>query len=712
MIRTVRSPFDRRGKLGLHPADIQGNILRPYDLGVAAHVFVHVGSAAGGCAALRTLLPTVTSGKQWTSKPRSTLNVSFTYEGLTALGLSPAILASFPDAFRQGMAARATQLGDAGRSDPSQWERGFGTGDAHVLFSVYAESEVVCEAELSRLLEVCTANSLTVVTTQRAQRLPESKEHFGYADGVGQPALEGTGDPVRGEGDLGTFHHWHGLPVGEILLGHIDADGYPSPGPAAPFDLDGTFTVWRKLHEDVPTFRRWIAEQSSALQIDEMLLRAKLIGRWPDASPLALTPDRPDPEMAADPNRVNAFDYSDDPDGLRCPLGAHIRRANPRSGLGFGDSLSARQRIIRRGMTYGPALAEGLVDDDGTDRGIFFIAFMADIERQYEFIQSNWCNDGDIVSVGHDRDPFIGQASGDHKFTIPGAIPKFVHPLVELVTTRGGEYLWTPSMRSLGLLANGSWNATSARFSPPGVARAVLDRVAGTMLGLALAPVASALAFARGRRVVHPVGVGFAAEVTIGESSPSILAGTLFATRGTYPATVRLSRGFGLPMRRPDVHGLAIRIPVAAKRGAPQDLLLATVKRKKSGKDTTAFTARYEPQFSSLLRLGVPRGTVLIRAFAAQAMPDDATIHAGSAVGLAFDLAAQEPYGDIHVVGRVTLGSVRPAAEAEALGFDLSNNAGGIKAVGVLNIARTIVYRASQFGRSLRHRKTTCPTPG
>lgn len=466
MIRTIRMPFDRNRESGLRPANIQGNVLRPYDFDFAAHLFVACASAAGGQAALRAVLPGVTSGEPWVSKPSSTLNVSFTYTGLSALGMPPMILASFPDAFRQGMAARAPQLGDAGRSDPSQWERGLGTGEAHILLSVYAVSQEARDMDIDRLIQVCTSNGMSVVTTQLAQRLAESKEHFGYADGVGQPALEGTSDAVKGEGDLGTFHHWHGLPVGEVFLGHIDADGYASPGPAAPFDVDGTFMVWRKLHENVATFRQWIAEQSAALQIDEMLLRAKLIGRWPDASPLALAPERPDPEIAADPNRVNAFDYSDDRDGLRCPLGAHIRRANPRSGLGFGDALSARQRIIRRGMTYGPPLADGVTDDDGTDRGIFFIAFMADIERQFEFIQANWCNDGDAVNVGHDRDPFIGQAAGDHKFTIPGSTPKFVHPLVELVTTCGGEYLWTPSMKSVDILASGSWDSTAPQPHP------------------------------------------------------------------------------------------------------------------------------------------------------------------------------------------------------------------------------------------------------
>ena len=341
-------------------------------------------------------------------------------------------------------------------------------------------------------------HGLSVVSEQRAERLPDRKEHFGYADGFGQPSVEGQGDPAFGEGSAGSFHHWHGLPIGEIFHGHVDADGYPSDGPGAPFDRNGTYKVWRKLHEDVATFRSWTAAQANALEMDETFLRAKLIGRWPDGSPLALTPDRPDPLMGLDPDRVNAFDYSDDPTGMRCPLGAHIRRANPRCGLFSGDALTARQRIIRRGMTYGPPLPDG-APDDGVDRGIYFVAYMADIERQYEFIQANWCNDGDAVHVGHDRDPIIGRAPGDHKFTIPGKTPKFVHPLPDLVTTRGGEYLWVPSMAALRLLADGSWGeSTVPRASM--TASTSTDTAAGTLLGIALAPVAATIAFARGKR--------------------------------------------------------------------------------------------------------------------------------------------------------------------------------------------------------------------
>ena len=280
------------------------------------------------------------------------------------------------------------------------------------------------------------------------------------------------------------------------------------PGPRArgPFDRDGTFKVWRKLHEDVATFRTWTTEQAARIGMDEQLLRAKLVGRWPDASPLALTPDRPEPALGLDPDRVNAFDYSDDPEGIRCPLGAHIRRTNPRCGLASDDALTARQRIVRRGMTYGPPLAEGAVDD-GADRGIFFVAYMADIERQYEFIQANWCNDGDAIHLGHDRDPFVGSAPGDHKFTIPGDVPKFVHPLVELVTTRGGEYLWVPSIDGLRRLANADWSA------PP--TPASTHSAAGVLLGSALAPLGAAIGFTRGKRAVHPFGAAYEATVVV-----------------------------------------------------------------------------------------------------------------------------------------------------------------------------------------------------
>jgi hypothetical protein len=324
---------------------------------------------------------------------------------------------------------------------------------------------------------------------------------------------------------------------------------------------------------------------------------------------------------------------------------------------------------------------------------------MADIERQYEFIQTNWCNDGDAVHVGHDRDPFVGRAPGDHKFTIPGATPRFVHPLPDLVTTRGGEYLWVPSMAALRVLADGAWASKA-----PSASSSRAAETAGTALGLALSPLAAAIAFVRGKRVVHPVGAAFRAEVVIAEPPHPLLDGTGLARPGTHPAVARLSRGFDMPLRWPDVQGLAVRILDADGAGRPQDLLVATAKRKRSGRDATTTTRRYEHLFSTMLHFRGPHGELVIRAEPVQPMPDDATVHAGVAGRWQFELSAGAPGAEAHPFARVVLGSPLSRAETEALRFNPANVGGGIEGAGTLNAARNVVYRASQAGRGLRGR--------
>ena len=139
---------------------------------------------------------------------------------------------------------------------------------------------------------------------------------------------------------------------------------------------------------------------------------------------------------------------------MRCPLGAHIRRTNPRDAKGFFDGrLSNRHRIVRRGRAYGRPLGAGM-EDDGADRGLVFVCFQADIWRQFETIQSLWVDDGDPLGLGRDKDFLIGQPHGtDGKMTIQGNPPFFLKPQPRFVTTRGGEYLFQPSMSALRRLA-------------------------------------------------------------------------------------------------------------------------------------------------------------------------------------------------------------------------------------------------------------------
>jgi hypothetical protein len=201
---------------------------------------------------------------------------------------------------------------------------------------------------------------------------------------------------------------------------------------------------------------------------------------------------------------------------------------------------------------------------------------------------------------------------------------------------------------------------------------------------------------------VHPVGAAFHAEVVVDGASVPLVEGTVLGQPGRYPAIARLSRGFAIPLRWPDVHGLAVRILDADGAGRPQDLLVATAKRKRSGRDATAVTPRYEHVFSTMLHFRGPQGDLVVRAWPMQRMPGDATVHAGVAGRWEFELAAGPPDGEVRPVARVVLGSPLSRQDTEALRFNPANDAGGISGAGVLNAARRIVYRASQVGRSAR----------
>jgi len=353
------------------------------------------------------------------------------------------------------MAARAEPLGDRGPSAPSEWEDGLGTGDAHVLVTVYAiDWEHLREAVASVIGEDAEQRAVTLVHLQRAEALPGGKDHFGFFDGIAQPALRGAGvEPRPGDGQPDGAGGWRDVATGEILLGYEDEDGTLPVAPMAPFERNGTFVVYRKLAMDTAAFRRYMAAQNYPGGADQ--LAAKIVGRWPDGTPLALSPDSPDAALSSDSRRINDFGYDDDPGGLKCPLGAHIRRANPRDSVGFFNGrLSNRHRLVRRGRAYGKPLPPGVVEDDGVDRGLVFVCFQADIWRQFETVQALWIDDGDPFGLGRDKDFLVGEPHGtEGKMTIQGHPPHFLKPQPRFVTLRGGEYLFQPSMSGLRYLA-------------------------------------------------------------------------------------------------------------------------------------------------------------------------------------------------------------------------------------------------------------------
>jgi len=430
--------------------DIQAGALferpSPY---VGRYLMLRIADRADGRELVRRLHRIATTSRTNDSGDDTSLTVAFTYHGLEALGVPRQSLDSFAPEFREGMKARAALLGDVGESSPEHWEPPLGSADVHVAIAALSPDAARLEAAAEKARRAHTElPGVEVVWRQDCYQLATGRTSFGFKDGIGQPAVEGSGRPS-------TSPREPSLKAGEIILGYPDETGElpPMPTPEV-LGRNGTYVVFRKLHTKVATYRRYLRNRAASRD-EEDLLGAKMVGRWQSGAPLALAPDHDEPELGADARRNNDFVFGDDPRGFKCPVGAHARRANPRDAMDQDGSVDVRlHRMIRRGTSYGPMLPQGALEDDGADRGIIFVFAGAHLKRQFEFVKTQWLNDGIFIGAPLEKDPLVGPNDESSGFTIPRRpIRRRLQNLPPFVVTRGGEYCFAPGLRAMRWLA-------------------------------------------------------------------------------------------------------------------------------------------------------------------------------------------------------------------------------------------------------------------
>jgi len=449
-------------------ADIQGVIIRGYRSFIHARHIVVAISDAGAARAIIGSLATgssssglaITTAAPWTTKPPFTLNVSFTYLGLEALGVPAASLAGFSNEFQNGAVGEAGNIFDVGSSAPDYWVGGMGTpANVHAIFSLFAPTPDALET-YSALLRTALQPGFQETYSQDGTALPGGFVHFDYRDSISQPALQGGPPPAHPyptTSDLGAS------PPGDFLLGYLNSYQYFNCVDIAqsPLGKNGSFGAFRILKQDVAAFDSYLQQASGGANLTPDQLAAKFLGRWRNGVPLALSPDNdaPLPE-----DRLNMFLYVGtatgqeypDPYGVACPVGSHIRRGNPRDdGVAGGSTQQAR--IMRRAMPYGPRFDPNKPDD--IERGLIGYFINGDFSLQFQFLMGQWMNLDDFSEnlPISGADPLIGDNDPSSSVFSIATAPKAsttVTGFARFVITRGSAYCFLPSLTSLNYLAS------------------------------------------------------------------------------------------------------------------------------------------------------------------------------------------------------------------------------------------------------------------
>nr|WAW38288.1 DyP-type peroxidase [Chondrostereum purpureum] len=386
------------------------------------------------------------------TQPVTAVNIAFTQSGLTTLGITDDLNDAL---FKTGQASDASALGDPGRDN---WVKAFDGTGIHGLLILASDETSNIDDQLASL-ESALGNSIKEVHRLQGAARPgpeEGHEHFGYMDGIGQPALNGFSVDVLPGQAL--------IDAGKFIVG---ATG--DKRRTASWTTDGSFLAFRQLQQLVPEFNKFLSD--NALEVEGLtkeegadLLGARMVGRWKSGAPLMLAPLRDDPTLAA-ADLNNNFDYTFTDANLpqltfkndqsRCPFSAHIRKTRPRA-----DLQDTAHHIIRAGIPYGPevtdAEASSGTSDISLERGLAFVAYQSDIQQGFHFMQQAWANSVSFVFGKNDTtpgfDPIVGANKGKPRSVSGLDVNNFDRDftlVTDFVVSRGGEYFFVPSISAL-----------------------------------------------------------------------------------------------------------------------------------------------------------------------------------------------------------------------------------------------------------------------
>ena len=520
----LKSPID---------AATQGLVTSGFgDLETGRALFLECGPAVTGAAWLRDLarVAPITNAAPPADDGPSTraAAIAFTWTGLKRIGLDEAALASFSRPFREGMFQedRLRRLGDRrsgkwletvidggprwsantassaseavlqfeveGPRDGDEEERVTTPITVHALLLLYARSEASADKWAADVESALQPHDVRIV-----HRLPLvldvieggriSREHFGFNDGLSQPApYDEDGAVTLAGADVGKGQDSvQGIPLGEVLIGYLNGHHEKAPGPVVPnspeglpeavalpphpeaegffdFGLNGSYMVVRELRQDVAAF--WNAMDRNAERIRAQdpqnsshvtaeWLAERAVGRDSEGHLLC-----PGGKLGPDPDNYPRNDFlffESDPHGVGCPPGSHVRRSNPRDAL--APSANDREallqaannhRILRRGRKFGHKIPDYRVPD-GQDRGLLFVCLNTDIARQFEFVQQTWLLNANFATLHGETDPLVGPP-GD--MTIREEPLRRTVQVETFVEMAGGDYFFLPSMNALNYL--------------------------------------------------------------------------------------------------------------------------------------------------------------------------------------------------------------------------------------------------------------------